>query len=223
MIQTFHVTKVYDRGDRPALKDLSLNVQKGEFVFLTGPSGAGKSTLLKLLFVAERPTRGQILVNGRNVATLKPRQIPLLRRQVGVIFQDFKLINNRTVHENVAYALHVVGVPEKEIRRRVYQVLKGVGLYHKAHVMPPKLSGGEQQRVSIARALVNDPVLLLADEPTGNLDQNTGETIVNLLFRMNDETRTTLVLVTHDLGLAARCDRVLHMDTGRIEKEVSVA
>jgi len=214
VIQTFHVTKVYDRGDRPALKDLSLNVQKGEFVFLTGPSGAGKSTLLKLLFVAERPTRGQILVNGRNVATLKPRQIPLLRRQVGVIFQDFKLINNRTVHENVAYALHVVGVPEKEIRRRVYQVLKGVGLYHKAHVMPPKLSGGEQQRVSIARALVNDPVLLLADEPTGNLDHAITEEIMALLERANARG-TTVVVATHNQELLKRYQkRVVHLENG---------
>ncbi len=219
MIQTFHVTKVYDRGDRPALKDLSLNVQKGEFVFLTGPSGAGKSTLLKLLFVAERPTRGQILVNGRNVATLKPRQIPLLRRQVGVIFQDFKLINNRTVHENVAYALHVVGVPEKEIRRRVYQVLKGVGLYHKAHVMPPKLSGGEQQRVSIARALVNDPVLLLADEPTGNLDHAITEEIMALLERANARG-TTVVVATHNQELLKRYQkRVVHLENGIMTDE----
>lgn len=219
MIQTFHVTKVYDRGDRPALKDLSLNVQKGEFVFLTGPSGAGKSTLLKLLFVAERPTRGQILVNGRNVATLKPRQIPLLRRQVGVIFQDFKLINNRTVHENVAYALHVVGVPEKQIRRRVYQVLKGVGLYHKAHVMPPKLSGGEQQRVSIARALVNDPVLLLADEPTGNLDHAITEEIMALLERANARG-TTVVVATHNQELLKRYPkRVVHLENGIMTDE----
>lgn len=219
VIQTFHVTKIYDRGDRPALQDVSLSVPKGEFVFLTGPSGAGKSTLLKMLFVAERPTRGQILVNGRNVATLKPRQIPMLRRKVGVIFQDFKLIANRTVHENVAYALHVVGVPEKDIRRRVYQVLKGVGLYHKAHVLPPKLSGGEQQRVSIARALVNDPVLLLADEPTGNLDRTITEEIMALLERANARG-TTVVVATHDQGLLARYPkRVVVLENGILQED----
>ncbi len=219
VIQTFHVTKIYDRGDRPALQDVSLNVPKGEFVFLTGPSGAGKSTLLKMLFVAERPTRGQILVNGRNVATLKPRQIPMLRRQVGVIFQDFKLIPNRTVHENVAYALHVVGVPEREIRKRVYQVLKGVGLYHKAHVLPPKLSGGEQQRVSIARALVNDPVLLLADEPTGNLDRAITEEIMALLERANARG-TTVVVATHDQDLLKRYPkRVVLLENGILQDD----
>ena len=200
MIQTFHVTKVYEQGDRPALADVSIEVDRGEFVFLTGPSGAGKSTLLKLLFVAEKPTKGQILVNGRNVATLKPRQIPALRRQVGVVFQDFKLIPTRTVHENVAYALHVVGLPEKDIRRRVYKLLKSVGLFHKAHVLPPKLSGGEQQRVSIARALVNDPVLLLADEPTGNLDAEITDEIMALLEEANARG-TTVVLATHDQNL----------------------
>ena len=200
MIQTFQLSKVYDQGDRPALSDVNLEVDKGEFVFLTGPSGAGKSTLLKLLFVAEKPTKGQIVVNGRNVATLKPSQIPHLRRQVGVVFQDFKLIPTRTVHENVAYALHVVGLPEKEIRRKVYKLLKGVGLFHKAHVLPPKLSGGEQQRVSIARALVNDPVLLLADEPTGNLDAEITDEIMALLEEANARG-TTVVVATHDRNL----------------------
>ncbi len=216
MIQTFHVTKVYERGDRPALQDVSIEVQKGEFVFLTGPSGAGKSTLLKLLFVAEKPTRGQILVNGRNVATLRPSQIPMLRRQVGVVFQDFKLIGNQTVHENVAYALHVVGLPEREIRKRVYQVLKGVGLFHKANVLPPKLSGGEQQRVAIARALVNDPVLLLADEPTGNLDAEITREIMTLLEEANARG-TTVVVATHDQALIERYQkRVVHLKSGLV-------
>lgn len=219
MIQTFHVTKIYEQGDRPALHDVSLQVDKGEFVFLTGPSGAGKSTLMKLLFVAEKPTKGQILVNGRNVATLKPRQIPHLRRQVGVVFQDFKLIPNRTVSENVAYALHVVGLPDKEIRRRVYQVLKGVGLYHKAHVLPPKLSGGEQQRVAIARALVNDPVLLLADEPTGNLDAEITEEIMGLLERANARG-TTCIVATHDRNMMQRYQkRILFLRNGQLEDD----
>ena len=216
MIQTFHVSKIYERGDRPALHDVSVTVEKGEFVFLTGPSGAGKTTLLKLLFVAEKPTRGQILVNGRNVATLKPRHIPHHRRQVGVVFQDFKLIGNRTVAENVAYALHVVGLQEKEIRRRVYSVLKGVGLFHKAHVLPPKLSGGEQQRVAIARALVNDPVLLLADEPTGNLDADMTHEIMALLEQANARG-TTVVVATHDQVLIERYQkRVVHLKGGML-------
>lgn len=200
MIQTVQLTKIYEQGDRPALSDVNLQVNKGEFVFLTGPSGAGKSTLMKLMFVAEKPSKGQILINGQNVANLKPHQIPALRRQVGVVFQDFKLIPTRTVHENIAYALHVVGLPEKEIRRKVYKLLKGVGLFHKAHVLPPKLSGGEQQRVSIARALVNDPVLLLADEPTGNLDAEITGEIMALLEEANARG-TTVVVATHDINL----------------------
>ena len=200
MIQTFHVTKIYERGDRPALSDINLEVERGEFVMLTGPSGAGKSTLLKLLFAAEKPSKGQILVNGKNIVTLKRNQVPFLRRQVGVVFQDFKLIPTRTVHENVAYALHVVGLPEKEIRRKVYKLLKSVGLFHKAHVLPPKLSGGEQQRVSIARALVNDPVLLLADEPTGNLDAEITDEIMALLEEANARG-TTVLVATHDRNL----------------------
>ncbi len=216
MIQAFHVTKIYERGDRPALHDVNLTVEKGEFVFLTGPSGAGKSTLLKLLFCAEKPSRGQILVNGNNVATLKPRQIPALRRRLGVVFQDFKLIPNRTVAENVAYALHVVGLPEAEIRTRVYEILKGVGLFHKAHVLPPKLSGGEQQRVAIARALVNDPVLLLADEPTGNLDAEITREIMTLLEQANARG-TTVLVASHDQQLLERYKkRIVHLKNGTI-------
>ncbi len=217
MIRTFHVTKIYERGDRPALSDVSLQVDKGEFVFLTGPSGAGKTTLLRLLFVAEKPTKGQILVNGRNVATLRPSQIPQLRRQVGVIFQDFKLIPNRTVHENVAYALHVVGLPDNEIKSRVFKILKGVGLFHKAHVLPPRLSGGEQQRVAIARALVNDPVLLLADEPTGNLDADITHEIMSLLQEANARG-TTVIVATHDQAILERYQkRIIHLKGGNLQ------
>lgn len=217
MIQTFHVTKVYDQGDRPALHDVSLTIEKGEFVFLTGPSGAGKSTLLKLLFMAEKPSKGQILVNGRNVATLRPRQIPYARREVGFVFQDFKLIQTRTVHENVAYALHVIGMPQKEIRRRVYKVLKAVGLFHKAHHLPPKLSGGEQQRVAIARALVNEPALLLADEPTGNLDREITDELVGLLEDANARG-TTIVVATHDRHLLERHPkRTVRLVQGHVE------
>jgi cell division transport system ATP-binding protein len=217
VIQTFHVSKIYERGDQPALHDISINVEKGEFVFLTGPSGAGKTTLLKLVFAAEKPTGGQILVNGRNIAKLKPRQIPFLRRQVGVVFQDFKLIATRTVHENVAYALQVLGLPESEIRRRVYHVLKGVGLFHKANVLPPKLSGGEQQRVAIARALVNDPVLLLADEPTGNLDEEITKEVMSLLESANARG-TTVIVATHDKSLIDGYNkRVIHLKRGEIQ------
>ncbi|MBK8014989.1 MAG: cell division ATP-binding protein FtsE [Deltaproteobacteria bacterium] len=203
MIQAYHVTKVYDRGDKPALSDLNLEIDRGEFVFLTGPSGAGKTTFLRLLFAAERPTRGQILVNGRNVATLKTRQIPFLRRQIGVIFQDFKLIGHRTVEENVAYALHVAGGSSRRIRTRVDHVLRAVGLAHKAHMLPPRLSGGEQQRIAIARALVNDPVLLLADEPTGNLDAEITAEIMALLEQANARG-STVIVATHDLGILER-------------------
>jgi cell division transport system ATP-binding protein len=221
VIQTFHVSKVYERGDQPALHDISIEIEKGEFVFLTGPSGAGKTTLLKLVFAAEKPTAGQILVNGRNIAKLKPRQIPYLRRQVGVVFQDFKLIPTRTVHENVAYALEVIGLPEKEIRRRVYHVLKGVGLFHKANVLPPKLSGGEQQRVAIARALVNDPVLLLADEPTGNLDEEITKEVMSLLESANARG-TTVIVATHDKGLIdGYKKRVIHLKRGIVQDHTS--
>jgi cell division transport system ATP-binding protein len=223
MIQAFHVSKIYERGDQPALHDVSIQIDKGEFVFLSGPSGAGKTTLLKLIFAAEMPTSGQILVNGRNIARLKPRQIPYLRRQVGVVFQDFKLIATRTVHENVAYALWVLGLPENEIRRRVYQVLKGVGLFHKANVLPPRLSGGEQQRVAIARALVNDPVLLLADEPTGNLDEEITKEVMSLLEQANARG-TTVVVATHDRSLIDRYQkRVVYLRRGMVaDSELSL-
>jgi cell division transport system ATP-binding protein len=217
VIQTFHVSKIYERGDQPALHDVSIHVDKGEFVFLTGPSGAGKTTLLKLIFAAEKPTGGQILVNGRNIAKLKPRQIPYLRREVGVVFQDFKLISTRTVHENVAYALEVLGLGDADIRRRVYHILKGVGLFHKANVLPPKLSGGEQQRVAIARALVNDPVLLLADEPTGNLDEEITKEVMSLLESANARG-TTVIVATHDKSLIDTYNkRVIHLKRGVVQ------
>jgi cell division transport system ATP-binding protein len=216
MIETFHVTKTYERGDRPALYDVSLKIEKGEFVFLSGPSGAGKSTLLKLIFAAEQPTSGQILVNGRNVARLRRSQIPYLRREIGVVFQDFKLIPTKTVHENVAYTLRVLGMPAGEVRERVFRMLKVVGLAHRQHVLPPKLSGGEQQRVAIARALVNDPPVLLADEPTGNLDQDLTDEVMSLLERANARG-TTVVVATHDLALMSRYKkRVLYLSQGRV-------
>jgi cell division transport system ATP-binding protein len=223
MIQAYHVTKLYQRGDRPALRDVNLQVEKGAFAFLTGPSGAGKSTLLRLLFAAERPTSGQILVHGRNLSTLNTRQIAHLRREVSVVFQDFKLIQNRTVYENIAYALHVMGLPEREIKRRIYRVLKRVGLFHKAGVLPTRLSGGEQQRVALARALVNDPVLLLADEPTGNLDDDLTREIMSLLQDANARG-TTVLIATHDAAILDHYgERIIHLQAGLLQDQTHTA
>lgn len=214
MIETFHVTKAYEQGDRPALRDVSMRVNKGEFVFLTGPSGAGKSTLLKIIFAAEQPSSGQVFVNNENIAKLRSRDIPRLRRQVGVVFQDFKLIPQRTVFENIAYTLRVLGKSDDEVRNRVYKMLKSVGLFHKQHVFPQALSGGEQQRIAVARALVNDPPILLADEPTGNLDSDTTEAVMELLTRAHARG-TTLLVVTHDRNLIQRIGkRVFHLEAG---------
>jgi cell division transport system ATP-binding protein len=215
MIQMFHVYKTYP-GDPPALADVNLHVRKGEFVFLTGPSGAGKSTLLKLIFLAERPTRGQILVGGLNVARLRESGVPFLRRNIGVVFQDFKLLPRRTVADNVAFTLEVLGVPRSEVHERVMRMLKRVGLEHKANVLPPRLSGGEQQRVVIARALVNDPAILLADEPTGNLDPALTLEIMDLLCDVNVRG-TTVVVATHDQTLLERYDkRTIRLERGVI-------
>ncbi len=216
MIEAYHVTKTYERGDRPAIHDVNLKIGKGEFVFLSGPSGAGKSTLLKLVFAAEQPTSGQMLVNGKNIGKLRNTQIPYLRREIGVVFQDFKLIATRTVHENVAYTLRVIGLGEAEVRRRVQRMLKEVGLVHKQHVLTPKLSGGEQQRVAIARALVNDPAILLCDEPTGNLDQDLTAEVMALLENANARG-TTVVVATHDVALMQRYrKRVVYLAEGRV-------
>jgi cell division transport system ATP-binding protein len=217
MIQMFHVTKAYP-GDPPVLTDLNLDIDKAEFVFLTGPSGAGKSTLLKLMFLAERPTRGQILIAGRNIARVRESSIPYLRRNIGVVFQDFKLLPTRTVAENVGFTLDVLGVPRDEVRDKSLKMLRRVGLEHKADVSPVKLSGGEQQRVSLARALVNDPAILLADEPTGNLDPALTVEIMNLLCDVNARG-TTVVVATHDASLIARYQK----RTLRLEKGTMVA
>jgi cell division transport system ATP-binding protein len=215
MIQMFHVEKAYP-GDPPVLHDVNLAVDKGEFIFLTGPSGAGKTTLLKLIFCAEKATRGQILVNGRNIARIKDSAIPYLRRNIGVVFQDFKLLSTRTVAENVSFTLDVLGLPRSQTRRRVLLMLKMVGLEHKADAFPQKLSGGEQQRVSIARALVNDPAILLADEPTGNLDPELTLSIMDLLRDMNARG-TTILVATHDRSLLERYRRrTIALERGRI-------
>ncbi len=221
-MRLFHVSKSYLAGSF-ALHDVSLEIRKGEFVFLTGPSGAGKTTLLKLLFAAERRNEGQILVRGRNIARLRESAIPALRRRIGVVFQDFKLLARRTIEENVRLALDVTGTPQREARAKVFQMLKQVGLQHRRFHHPLSLSGGEQQRVAIARALVNEPEILLADEPTGNLDSDLTLEIMDLLA--SQSTRgTTVIVATHDLALLERYGkRTVHLDAGRVAKDIPAA
>jgi cell division transport system ATP-binding protein len=215
VIQLFHVTKEYP-GDGPALQDVSLEIDKGEFVFLTGASGAGKSTLLKLIFCEEAASTGQLLVFGKNVAKIRPSAIPFVRRNIGVVFQDFKLLPQRTVAENVALPLEVRGLADKEVRRRVKGLLRSVGLEHRADKFPPSLSGGEQQRVAVARALAPDPALLLADEPTGNLDPERTLEVMDLLYGANARG-TTVVVATHDRTLLERYKkRVVVLERGRL-------
>ena len=205
MIQLFDVRKTY-AGDAPVLDGITLHIEKGEFIWLTGPSGAGKSTLLRLLFCADTATSGQILVGGRNVARLTQGGVPFLRRNIGVVFQDFKLLENRTVLENVGFALEVLGASDSEIRERSMKRLDQVGLKAKANSLPQRLSGGEQQRVAIARALVNEPTILLADEPTGNLDAGLTDSILELLFAANARG-TTVIVATHDRAILQRYHR----------------
>src|SRR5512140_566964 len=215
MIQLFHITKEYP-GEPPALSDVTLHVQKGEFAFLTGPSGAGKTTLLRLIFCAEAPTAGQLLLFGRNVARISPGEVPWVRRHIGVVFQDFKLLQERTIAENVALPLEVRSLPRREIRRKVLGLLRSVGLEHRADKFPPTLSGGEQQRVAVARALATDPALLLADEPTGNLDPDRTLEVMDLLHGANARG-TTVVVATHDRSLLERYKRrVVVLERGRL-------
>ncbi len=218
LIELEGVSKVYP-GGRVALHDVSLSVEEGEFVFLVGPTGAGKSTLLRLLYREELPTRGRVRVAGWEVHRLKPRAVPLLRRQLGVVFQDFKLLNDRTVYENVAFALRVVGTPPEWVPGRVRGALELVGLVDRQDAFPRQLSGGEQQRVSIARALANRPRILLADEPTGNLDPETSWEIVKLLSRINLRG-TTVLMTTHNktvVDILRR--RVVEVQDGRVVRD----
>ncbi|ALC17165.1 cell division ATP-binding protein FtsE [Desulfuromonas soudanensis] len=215
MIQIYNVCKAYQK-ESSALNDITLKIPKGDFVYLTGPSGAGKSTLLKLLYCAEKPSRGQILIDGLNITRMGPLKIPRLRRRLGVVFQDFKLLNSRTVFENVAFPLEVQGKKRYEVSKKVYQTLKMVGLEHKLQRHPLELSGGEQQRVAIARALVVDPLILLADEPTGNLDPEVTMEIMEL-FKGANARGTTVVLATHDREMIRRFPRrVVSLDGGRL-------
>jgi cell division transport system ATP-binding protein len=215
VIETHHLSKIYSRG-LYALRNLTLTIDKAEFVFLTGPSGAGKSTFLRLLLLQERPSEGEVFVNGQNLATLNRREIQEYRRGIGFVFQDFKLIPSRTVLENISFVPEVLGVPAAQQRRRAFQVLKWVGLQHRMYAYPLDLSGGEQQRIAIARALVNDPVLVIADEPTGNLDPDLSLEIMNL-FREINAGGTTVLVATHDRELIRLVGRrTITLDQGKI-------
>ena len=217
VVGVYHLTMQY--GSHVALDDISLTVANGEFVFLVGPSGAGKSTLMRMIYMDESPTEGQVVV-GKFVSTrMKRRDIPRLRRKVGVIFQDFKLLDDRDVFENVAIAMRVAGTKSFEIKRKVTTVLNQVGLFHKRKDPPYKLSGGEQQRVAIARALVNSPAVLLADEPTGNLDPDVTEDILRLMFKINS-AGTAVLMATHDHDLVKNFGpRVIHLRDGKLQED----
>ena len=218
MIRLENVTKSY-KGSTVALRDVSVDIQKGEFVFLVGPSGSGKSTFLRLLTKEEEPENGHIWVAGKDIGALSHWKVPYLRRNIGSVFQDFKLLPNKSVFENVAFALEVIGRPRHVIESQVPQILELVGLGKKMENLPNELSGGEQQRVSIARAFVNRPLILLADEPTGNLDPNTTVGIMRLLDRIN-RTGTTVVMATHDQGIVdSMRRRVIELDRGTVVRD----
>ena len=218
MIKLENVTKVY-KGDTVALRDATLDIAKGEFVFLVGASGSGKSTCIRLLNREEVPEHGRIFVAGKDIAQLSTWKVPYLRRNIGYIFQDFKLLPNKTVGENVAFALEVIGKPRHVVKKQVPAILELVGLSHKLENFPHELSGGEQQRVSIARAFVNRPLILLADEPSGNLDPQTSVGIMRLLDRIN-RTGTTVVMATHDRGIVDTMRRrVIELDRGVIVRD----
>jgi len=221
MIQLHNVIMAY-QNDVAALNGINMRIPKGEFVFLTGVSGAGKTTFLKLIYAELSPTRGQILIDGQNLSRLSRRQIPYLRRTIGVVFQDFKLLSNRSVFDNVAITLEVLGWGRKDIGKKVFHILKEVGLDQKMNSSPLRLSGGEQQRVALARALVNDPKILLADEPTGNLDEDNKEHVLNILKEANIRG-TTVVVATHDRRLYD-CShrRVVVLERGKIVEDSHV-
>jgi cell division transport system ATP-binding protein len=218
MIRLENVTKAY-KGNVVALRDVSADIQKGEFVFLVGASGSGKSTFIRLLLKEEKPDTGRIWVAGKEIAHLSNWKVPYLRRNIGCVFQDFKLLPNKSVYENVAFALEVIGRPKHVVESQVPQILDLVGLAKKHDNLPNELSGGEQQRVSIARAFVNRPLILLADEPTGNLDPSTSEGIMRLLDRIN-RTGTTVVMATHDRSVVdAMRRRVIELDRGTLVRD----
>lgn len=214
MIRLKDVEMVYDNGTK-AIKGITLTIEDGEFVFLVGPSGSGKSTIIKLLTGEVEPCAGRIMINGFSVSNISERQIPLMRRTLGVIFQDFRLIEKKTVYDNLAFVMRAVGAPQKEIRKRIPYVLHLVGLEEKANSYPTELSGGEQQRVAIARALAKNPKILLCDEPTGALDYNTGKAVLQLLQDTCRKTGRTVIVITHNSALTAMADRVIRIKSGK--------
>jgi len=215
VIEARRVSKVYRRGVY-ALRDLTLTIGKGEFAFLTGPSGAGKSTFLRLLLREDLPTEGSLRVNGRDLASLRGREVQAYRRTLGFVFQDFRLIPRFTVFQNVAFVMRVLGTPLGVQQRRTFQALKWVGLQHRMNAYPEELSGGEQQRVAIARALATDPAFVIADEPTGNLDAKNGEKLLQLIAYLRQETGKTFIIATHDPVVASHADRSIRLVDGRI-------
>ncbi len=218
MLRMVDVSKVYPSGSK-ALRDVNVHIEPGEFVFVVGPSGAGKSTFIKMLFREVLPTAGSIFVNGVDILSLNPKEIPYLRRELGIIFQDYRLLPDRTVYENVAFAMQVIETPHRKIKRRVLNVLELVGLRHRANAYPNELSGGEQQRIAIARAIVNDPILVIADEPTGNLDPETSWDIMEIFKEIND-TGTTIVMATHDKEIVDNMGkRVIAIENGQIVRD----
>jgi len=220
MILLSNVTKTYPNGST-ALDDVSFFIERGEFVFIVGPSGSGKSTLIKLLMHEELPTDGQVIINNKDIGKLKRREIPYLRRSMGVVFQDFRLLSNKTVYENVAFAMDIIGASRKEIRKQVPNVLSLVGLSHKATSYPSELSGGEQQRVALARALVNNPAFLIADEPTGNLNPKVAMEIMELLDNIN-KRGTTVIMATHAKDIVDTMKkRVIAIEDGKIVRDES--
>jgi cell division transport system ATP-binding protein len=213
------VSKQYKNSNTPALDDINLKIEQGDFVFLVGQSGSGKSSLLRLLLKEEKPTSGTVTVDGINVAKLPNRKVPAFRRTMGIVFQDFRLLPGKTVFDNVAFGMEVIGKSKKEIQDRIPAILELVGLEEKAHRLPSELSGGEQQRVALARAFVNKPKLLLADEPTGNLDPSTSVGIMKLLDRIN-RTGTTIVMATHDVAIVDQMrKRIVQMENGKIIRD----
>ncbi len=215
MIKLHRVSKYYE-NKIPALNDINLKINKGAFVFITGSSGAGKSTLIKLIFSSERPNTGEIVVNNKNITRMSQKEIPFFRRKVGVVFQDFKIIQNRSVYKNVAFPLDIIGTGRKSVKKKVWQVLKWVGLLQKKDSLPLHLSGGEQQRVAIARAIINNPILLLADEPTGNLDPLLSFEIMKL-FKAINARGTTVVIATHDKNTAQKIsENIITLERGKI-------
>ena len=219
MIRLESVTKTYPKASRPSIEEVSVDIDKGDFVFFIGPSGSGKSTIIKLLLHEITPTKGRVVVNERDVTTMRSWKIPSFRRSIGCVFQDFRLLPNRTAYENVAFALEVIGKSKGVARRVVPEVLELVGLGGKEHRYPHELSGGEQQRVAVARAFVNRPLILLADEPTGNLDPDTSIEIMRLLDRIN-RTGTTVVMVTHDSNIVNQMRRrVVEIESGHIVRD----